>query len=274
MLHYGTDYYCGVFDTALTARQSSPTEEREVKTYEIELYENDGGTSFIDQRGYGVKGGMLICVKPGQIRHSIFPLRCRYLKLNPQKPECTELCRIIDQLPECVYLQGKKDIDELTSDFSSLISLSSAHDDGGARNTLLANSFLYKILFTVRVLSMHKEPSVSSTSRIVTEAKKYINQNYMNSCSLDKLALALNVSANHIRFVFKEKTGISPYEYTIAKRISEAKALIADGRLSMLEIALQVGFCSQSHFNKIFKEQTSKTPTEYRSLLLSYYKKT
>jgi transcriptional regulator GlxA family with amidase domain len=39
----------------------------------------------------------------------------------------------------------------------------------------------------------------------------------------------------------------------------------------MSQIALETGFCSQSHFNKVFKEKTGQTPIAYRRALLEQY---
>ena len=55
------------------------------------------------------------------------------------------------------------------------------------------------------------------------------------------------------------------------KRVRRAKRLIAAGERSMLEIALETGFCSQSHFNKVFREATGFTPAAYRRRLLEQY---
>ena len=55
------------------------------------------------------------------------------------------------------------------------------------------------------------------------------------------------------------------------KRVEQAKKQIMAGEKTMLEIALECGFCSQSHFNKVFKEQTALTPVEYRKKLLERY---
>jgi AraC family transcriptional regulator len=55
------------------------------------------------------------------------------------------------------------------------------------------------------------------------------------------------------------------------RRINKAKKLIASGEKTMSQIALETGFCSQSHFNKVFKEKTGQTPIAYRRALLEQY---
>ncbi|MBP3397122.1 MAG: helix-turn-helix transcriptional regulator [Clostridia bacterium] len=55
------------------------------------------------------------------------------------------------------------------------------------------------------------------------------------------------------------------------RRIEQARRLISAGDKSMLEIALELGFCSQSHFNKVFKKETGMTPAAYRRGMLERY---
>ena len=47
--------------------------------------------------------------------------------------------------------------------------------------------------------------------------------------------------------------------------------MIPLGNKSISEISLELGFCSQSHFNRIFKKITGETPKKY-NYLFSVYK--
>jgi len=61
---------------------------------------------------------------------------------------------------------------------------------------------------------------------------------------------------------------MTPFAYVLKKRIAHAQRFIMAGDKSMLEIALETGFCSQSHFNKAFRAATGTTPVQYRKQLL------
>jgi AraC-like DNA-binding protein len=102
-------------------------------------------------------------------------------------------------------------------------------------------------------------------------AREYINEHFTERCSLRDIAEAVNVSPNYLHTAFKEAFGETPYAYVTRKRIEKAKRLIAAGRESMLTIALETGFCSQSHFNKVFKAHTGMTPKEYRNSIVDIY---
>ncbi len=78
-------------------------------------------------------------------------------------------------------------------------------------------------------------------------------------------------SPNYLHAVFVHELGVTTYAAVTERRIRQAKHLIAAGELSMLEIALEVGFCSQSHFSRVFKAETGQSPTAYRRELLGQH---
>jgi AraC family transcriptional regulator len=47
--------------------------------------------------------------------------------------------------------------------------------------------------------------------------------------------------------------------------VREARSKLAQGRLSLVEIALESGFGSQGNFNRIFRKHTGVTPGQFRS---------
>ena len=72
------------------------------------------------------------------------------------------------------------------------------------------------------------------------------------------------MSPYHFARLFKQATGVSPRQFVIRRRIEAAKILLAARRLSIGEVALAVGFCSQSHFTTSFRRSTGITPGHYR----------
>lgn len=87
---------------------------------------------------------------------------------------------------------------------------------------------------------------------------------------LAALAEAAGVSRFHFLRCFRATTGMSPHQWITQLRMERAKAMIAEGRLSILEIAGIVGFESQSHFGQVFRRHTGATPREWRMQARSY----
>lgn len=263
--------YCGFFDSEKHIKNKIETEIRTVLDYEIELYDAYGGISFIDARSRPVKRGMLLIVKPGKKRHSRLPVRCRYIRIYPHSGIPKELTELLDRFPECIYLESEQEIESLLRQFDKLgqiwlpITLSP--------DPLMLNALFYGLLYKCQKLIANTESSEVSTARskVAMDVHLYLNEHFHENCSLNILADRIHASPNHIRTVFQAEYGISPYEYVLKRRIEEAKILIAEQRTSFTDIAIQLGFCSQSHFNKLFKAHVHCTPKEYQEQALKQY---
>ncbi|MDH0746826.1 AraC family transcriptional regulator [Pseudomonas sp. GD03842] len=82
--------------------------------------------------------------------------------------------------------------------------------------------------------------------------------------SLDRLATEAGMSVSHFSRMFSKATGQSPSRYFIHLRMDAARQQLLASDLSILDIALNVGYASPSHFAQVFKRHTGLTPREYR----------
>jgi AraC family transcriptional regulator len=57
---------------------------------------------------------------------------------------------------------------------------------------------------------------------------------------------------------------ISPHQYVIKERVERAKVMLSKTDLAIADIALQLGFSSQSHLTQQFKRLTGVTPKQVR----------
>lgn len=266
MLEKKDDLYCGVFDSSVMRPNKSKSQMRTVLQYEIELFHGEGGVSHVNGEEYRVRRGMLLCAKPGDKRYSDFPVRCSFIRVVPEirSEECD---RIIKSLPTVIYTDDQKKTDELIALFGKLgNAYVSSHGEDDDVATLRINSLFFEILCRIVKISRGASDDTGGlhVSRVVREAYEYINENFGSDCSLRTIASAVHISPNYLHTIFCEQVGMTPFEYVCEKRIEKAKRLIMAGERSMLEIALETGFCSQSHFNKVFKEKCGVTPAQYR----------
>lgn len=272
MLYAEEDIYCGIFDSGILRKNAVKSQDRTVTCYEIELFHTDTGTSYVDEKKHPVRRGMLLCTKPGQVRHSEFPVRCSFIRIFPEGAKRTGVKAILDALPDCMYSKDEGKTEHLMGLFHKLRScfISSAPEQ---ELQAKINGLLFEILYhCLRLRSGSSDsPADIPVSGIARDAYEYINENYTGDCSLHRIANALNISPNHLHTVFVRHVGLTPFEYVTQKRIEKAKKLIMAGEKTMLEIAMEIGFCSQSHFNKVFKEKTGRTPVEYRNALWEQY---
>lgn len=105
----------------------------------------------------------------------------------------------------------------------------------------------------------------NSFTRIqLQQAIDYIHTHLNRELSLDELASVVNISPTYFASLFKKVMGISPHQYVIKQRVEQAKLMLSKTDLAIADIALQVGFSSQSHLTQQFKRLTGMTPKQVR----------
>jgi AraC family transcriptional regulator len=92
----------------------------------------------------------------------------------------------------------------------------------------------------------------------------YIHTHLNQDLSLAELASIVNISPTYFASLFKQTIGTSPHQYVIQQRVERAKLMLLKTDLAIADIALQVGFSSQSHLTQRFKRITGITPKQIR----------
>lgn len=91
----------------------------------------------------------------------------------------------------------------------------------------------------------------------------YIDAYLDRDLSLKELSNLVQMSPHYFSTLFKQSTGTTPHQYVIRCRIERAKYLMEQNKLSLAEIATQVGFVDQSHLHRHFKRLVGITPKNY-----------
>ncbi|KAA2238245.1 helix-turn-helix transcriptional regulator [Salinarimonas soli] len=88
----------------------------------------------------------------------------------------------------------------------------------------------------------------------------FIVENLGSDIDLAQLAGGVGLSKSHFCRGFKETTGLPPHKWLINARVERAKEHLLAGKLSLSEIALEVGFSDQSHFTRTFSKNENISP--------------
>ncbi|RVV98827.1 AraC family transcriptional regulator [Mesobaculum littorinae] len=82
--------------------------------------------------------------------------------------------------------------------------------------------------------------------------------------STAQMAGAVNLSESWFSLVFRNTTGLSPYQWQLTRRIEQAQQLLADTDLTVANIADRLGFSDQAHLTKVFSRRVGATPASWR----------
>lgn len=104
---------------------------------------------------------------------------------------------------------------------------------------------------------------------LVNETLLYLDQNYMEDLTLKKVADVLHVNSVYLGSIFKKNLNLNQSfaKYLNNYRIAKAIALITTTNQDINEISNKVGYNNSNYFFRVFKDQTSMSPTEYRRMV-------
>lgn len=103
--------------------------------------------------------------------------------------------------------------------------------------------------------------------RVIRQTVKYIDANFQENLTLEKLAGISGMTPNYFSSLFRKISGITLWDYINSRRIDAAMNLLrTDKSRNILDIAARCGYNNTANFNKIFKKTTGMTPKEYREI--------
>ncbi len=122
------------------------------------------------------------------------------------------------------------------------------------------------LAFVENVITIPLEPTMSDQDYISTieKVKAYIDENLDRELSRNEIADRVFLNPEYLSRLFRKKTGQSLTEYITSQRVGAAIGLLVKTSMPVSIIASKVGYSNFSHFSKIFKKTTGKTPNEYR----------
>ena len=74
----------------------------------------------------------------------------------------------------------------------------------------------------------------------------------------------ININKSYFCKIFKSETGYTFTNYLNIFRVEKSKNLLKNPNMSLLDVAVSVGFNSQNYYSSVFKKITNKTPLEYK----------
>jgi AraC-like DNA-binding protein len=243
---------CGYFDCVRKFGSLKQSPKRTAANIEIELFLEDGRSTYIDGREFPVLKNHIVISKKGTERYSKLPFKTVFIKLSATG----DIADALNGLPVFFMATHAGQMIELFNDIILL------HEEQNTNRLLLGA----KILLLIELLRQDSAiyNANAQTYSMMHEAKKYINKNFSQSITATDIAASVNLSESRFRFLFKKTYGISAHRHLMNVRIAAAKQMLWDGVYSASEIAEKCGFGSQQYFNDCFKRETGLSPGRYK----------
>lgn len=101
-------------------------------------------------------------------------------------------------------------------------------------------------------------------SVVIEEALEYVNENFNEDLTLERIAKQVGVTPQHFSKIFKEETDATYIGWLRDMRMEKAKEYILEGNRNIKEICFAVGYHDPNYFSRTFKKTVGKSPTEFR----------
>lgn len=121
-------------------------------------------------------------------------------------------------------------------------------------------SYVLKNIINIKLSTGNK------LSTYVKNTIDYINKNYDKDIKIDDICDFLNINKSYFCTIFKKETGYTYTNFLNKVRIEKSKELLNHSDLSIMDVALSVGFNNHNYYTTTFKKFYDKTPLEYRKL--------
>ena len=103
-----------------------------------------------------------------------------------------------------------------------------------------------------------------SQSRLVRDVLQYIRSHMAEPIRTADIAAYCGKSRGGLTTEFKKQTGRTLSDFIQQQKMQEAETLLLKTEQNLSQISSLLGFSSQSHFTRVFKEVHGMTPTEFR----------
>ncbi len=137
----------------------------------------------------------------------------------------------------------------------------------GMDNFMELLSILYDLAISrnQRLLStLTVQPENFENTNKIKVLYEYVQQNYSKKITLSEAADLVNMSNVSFNRFIKKRTGKTFVDYLNEVRIGYASKFLVEKDLGISEIAFICGFNSIANFNRVFKKNKKRTPTQYR----------
>ncbi len=252
----------GFYNSQFVYKKMTQSPIREVEYYEFEYFPENGGISYINNYAYPVVQGNVLVASPGCLRNSKLHFKAYYIHFSTDN---SELQTILNRLPH--ISEFRAEAPKMERLFKQVIQHFHYTEP---LHKLYAESKLLELIFRLSTQNVTVDTKKSYTP-IVLQAIEYIERNFTEDIKLEDISEAVGLSPVYLHKLFYKTTGQTPHHLLLEKRLAMSKELLAGSDLSLVNVAAESGFSSQSYFNAVFKKHFGMTPLTFRQKAFQEY---
>jgi len=129
----------------------------------------------------------------------------------------------------------------------------------------IGTAIIARLLSSTNRAATAERPKVGELSRWrLKRAIDYFEAQLGKPVSLADVASSAGLTRMHFAAQFRAATGLRPHEYLLRRRIERAQEMLTETGMPLVDIALSVGFQTQSHFTSVFKRFAGQPPRAWR----------
>ncbi|GEM_PF-3045890 len=221
--------------------------------YDIWIALHGRGTLRVNQKRYELTAGSAFLLKPGDgvygSHDSSSPIRAFAFHFagtfSPLPPA--------DQFPDHRRFQDLALLESLTERATSPLSPTPER----LRTAELACATLLSIFYELKEMD-------SGDQERLEQCAQSIRREPGQQTRIPEMARRCGMSEGHFSRRFKEMYGSSPTRFRLEARISRARQLLGQSRLTLAEISEATGFHDEMHFSRIFHREVGQPPGAFR----------
>lgn len=241
--------------------------------YHLVFFTKGGGSQTIDFQKVPIKPNQIYFMIPGQVHNWVFKGEVDGYIINFSVPFFQSFLLKTNYLEDFPFFTGIINdavIDITAGQQEKVIALFEELicevEEPKPLEMDMVRSIMLQLFISIARLGLNTAnntaPSYNYT--LLRNFQKLIEKNYTTIKLPKEYAELLYITPNHLNALCNDVLGISAGE-VIRNRIAlEAKRLLINNDLTVLEIANQLNFGDNSYFTKFFKKQVGQTPEEFR----------
>ncbi len=239
------------------------------KSYEIIFVKSGNGIFVVNDRVLPLEAGALYLIN-GMTTHCSVPDRPDRYQRRRLIVEAELVDRALSAIGESgfprklldrggsVYLPTDKLAGEIDGVF---LEIQNALTKAGNLSRTRLLSYVLRIFLLAHDCGEEKETEGDAE---MARVLAYLGANFKSKMTLDSISSAVHMSRYYLCHRFKERLGMTVFEYILQRRLSLAKDRLISTSIPISQISEEAGFSDFSYFSKVFRERMGVSPRTFR----------